>query len=99
MRNAKRKKAQRKANKIVRQMNYQFQNDDFILQCGDFELRQTDYYWEVFSDGSGGSLNIVLQLTERRSDKTWENAFFGVDYGFFGWKLFEWVNNIVGEFV
>lgn len=97
--NARQKKAQRRLNKTVREMNKQLQTDAFILKGGDFEIRQTDALWERFTDGSGGALSVALQITEHCTGRTDYRVFHDVNFGFFAWKLFEWVNNFVCEFV
>ena len=101
MKNAKRKRAQRALNKIIREMNKELQTDPFVLKLkgGDFEIRQTDALWERFTDGSGGALSVALQITEHRTGRTDCRVFHDVNFGFFAWKLFEWVNDFVGEFV
>ena len=99
MKNAKRKKAQRALNKTIRETRKQLQTDPFILKGGDFEIRQTDALWEQFTDGSGGALSVALQITECRTGRTDCRIFHDVNFGFFAWKLFEWVNDFVCEFV
>lgn len=99
MKNAKRRKAQRVLNKTVREMQKQLQTDPFILKGGDFEIRQTNALWERFTDGSGGALSVALQITERRTGRTDCRVFHDVNFGYFTWKLFVWVNDFVCEFV
>ena len=99
MKNAKWKKAQRALNKTIREMRKTLQTDPFILKGGDFEIRQIDAFWERFADGSGGALSVALQIAERRTGRTDCRVFHDVNYGYFAWKFFEWVNDFVCEFV
>ena len=93
MKDKMRKKAQRKINKLVRNMNKNIHDDN--LWRGRFIFRQTDAYWERFEDGSGGILRVWI---EGRDLKT------GLYYGFYmdnydrGWHLWEHANKFIAEY-
>ena len=72
MKDKMRKKAQRKINKLVRNMNKNIHDDN--LWRGRFIFRQTDAYWEKFEDGSGGILRVWIEGRDLKS---------GLYYGFY----------------
>ena len=93
MRDKQRKKAQAKINKSVRLMNKNIQNDS--LWRGRFYVRQTDANWERFEDGSGGLLNVWLEVRDLKTGVFWG---FRIDNYDRGWHLWEHVNKFIAEY-
>lgn len=71
MRNQIRKKAQRRINQTIRNVNKSVCKDD--LWRGRFEVRQKAASWESFEDGSGGKLQVTLRFYDKKNDyyKDW----------------------------
>ena len=93
MRDKQRKKAQKKINKSVRVLNKNIKNDS--LWRGRFVVRQTDAYWNRFEDGSGGELNVRLEIRDLKTGLYM--GFFVDNYGT-GWKLWENGNKFIAEY-
>ena len=92
MKNKMRKREQRKINHYVRMSNKNILNDN--LWRGRFIVRQIQDFWEVFDDGSGGVLTVVLEI---RDLKTGLYQDFIIDNYDRSWKLFEKVNKFISE--
>ena len=85
-----RKKAQKKINKKVHAMNKNLLTDN--LWHGRFYVHQTDANWKRFEDGSGGCLNVWLEI---RDKKTGLYKGFCFDNYNSGWKLWSAVNDFI----
>lgn len=92
MRDRQRKKAQSKINRKVRLMNKNLLSDN--LWRGRFFVQQVDANWDRFSDGSGGILNVWLEI---RDKKTGFYMGFQIDNYDRGWHLWENCNKFICE--
>ena len=93
MKDKQRKAAQRGINKSVRALNKNIATDN--LWRGRFVVRQTDANWERFEDGSGGILNVWLEI---RDLKTGLYMGFRADNYGTGWHLWENGNKFIAEY-
>ena len=85
-----RKKAQKKINKNVRAMNANILHDN--LWRGRFYVHQVDASWERFDDGSGGCLNVWLEI---RDKKTGKYHSFRIDNYDSDWTIWSVVNGFI----
>jgi len=90
MKDKMRRKAQRKINKAVRELNTNILNDN--LWRGRFTIRQKDAGWFRFDDNSGGELRVLL---EARDKKTNVCRYFMVDNYDVRWRLWTEVNDFI----
>lgn len=92
MRDKQRKKAQSKINKRVKALNKNILNDS--LWKGRFFVRQVDANWERFEDGSGGILQVWLEI---RDKKTGLYMGFSIDNYDTGWRLWCAGNDFIAK--
>ena len=85
-----RKKAQKKINKSVRAMNANILHDN--LWCGRFYVHQINADWERFSDGSGGCLNVLLEICDKKTGKYRRFIINNYDHN---WKIWSAVNDFI----
>ena len=78
-----RKAYQRKLNKLLSTVNKSIREDD--LWKGRFEVRQMYSNWNEFSDGSGGSLFVILRWRDKKTKYYYDYTF---DYGSYYWAPF-----------
>lgn len=93
MKDRQRKKAQSKINKQVRTLNRNIKED--YLWRGRFFVQQVDANWERFNDGSGGVLQVWLEI---RDKKTGLYMGFSIDNYDRGWKLWTAGNKFIAEY-
>lgn len=92
-----RKKAQRKLNRYLKQLNKAVEKDD-LLQ-GRYFIRQLKSDWIEFDDFSGGQLRVFLEFKDKKSGAI-EKDFFSIGtwkYYYLGYvsifsKLNEFIN-------
>lgn len=92
-----RKKAQRKLNRYLKQLNKAVEKDDFLQ--GRYFVRQLKADWIEFDDFSGGQLRVFLEFKDKKSGAT-EKDFFSIGtwkYYYLGYvsifaKLNEFIN-------
>lgn len=65
MKDKMRKRYQSSLNKKIRELNKAIEEDSLWL--GRFIARQTDAYWEKFSDNSGGILRAVIRMYDKKT--------------------------------
>lgn len=65
MKDKMRKRYQSSLNKKIRELNKAIEEDNLWL--GRFIARQTDAYWEKFSDSSGGILRVVIRMYDKKT--------------------------------
>lgn len=93
-----RKAAQRRFNADMRAVNQAIENDD--LWQGRFVVRQKKANWEVFEDGSGGLLFIVVDFYDKKTKKHTTHMYeklAGGHYNFCVTKLFRDMNKFIVE--
>lgn len=90
MRDRQQKKAQSKINHMVRKFNKNLSKDE--LWKGRFYVHQTDANWERFEDGSGGMLNVWVEV---RDKKTGLYHGFRLDNYDKAWNLWTEVNDFI----
>lgn len=67
MNSTNRKKHQRRLNRYIRKVNKRISDDIF----GDrFYIHQKEAYWTKYEDNSGGKLFVVLELVDKKYNKT-----------------------------
>lgn len=92
MRDKQCKKAQTRINKYVKTFNRDLTTD--TLWRGRFQIRQREYNWSKFDDGSGGILNVWFEI---RDLKTGTFHGFLVDNYNYKYKMWEKVNWFIAE--
>ena len=65
--NKQRKSEQRKVNRAIHRLNRNLRNDD--LWRGRFECHQRDANWQSFTDGSGGTLECLIEYRDKKTGR------------------------------
>lgn len=93
-----RKATQRKFNADMRFVNQVIENDD--LWQGRFVVRQKKANWEVFEDGSGGLLFVVVDFYDKKTKKHTTHMYEKLAGGHFNFcvsKLLRDMNTFIVE--
>jgi len=94
MKDRQRKRAQRGANKIIRELNQNVAKDD--LWRGRFKCKQIGADWYRFEDGSGGILYMDIRIIDKKTgyykDFRWDHL---NSYPNSGWHVWEGLNNFI----
>lgn len=85
-----RKKAQKEINKMTRAMNTNILRDN--LWHGRFYVHQVDANWERFDDGSGGCLNVWLEIRDKKTGK-----YHGFQISNYSWDWEIWF--VINDFI
>ena len=67
--NRQRKLEQRKVNRAIHKLNRNLCNDE--LWRGRFECHQKDADWQSFTDGSGGTLDCLIEYRDKKTGRCW----------------------------
>lgn len=67
--NRQRKLEQRKVNRAIHRLNRNLCKDE--LWRGRFECHQIDAYWHSFTDGSGGTLECLIEYRDKKTGFCW----------------------------
>lgn len=67
--NKQRKAEQRKVNRAIHKLNRNLCKDE--LWRGRFECHQIDAYWHSFTDGSGGTLECLIEYRDKKTGLCW----------------------------
>lgn len=94
MKDKQRKRSQRGANKIIRELNKNVATDD--LWQGRFKCKQIDADWYRFDDGSGGILYMDIRIIDKKTgyykDFRWDHLNSYVNSG---WHVWEALNDFI----
>lgn len=86
-----RKKEHKKVVKNIRKINKQIQNDEY-LGLNRFRIDMVTENWRKFEDGSGGTLIIVLKISDKLTNN---KAYFIVDNYDYWREIYNYANDFL----